>query len=925
MRYPLHSRFFVTIMVGLLLLLAAGNCSAQTFTLNLPNRASPKLPVARIKVTLELTGAPTAGVDQLSIFGGTKLLTNSPSPSFIPSVPNVVLFYRSGNSVVIDAQLRPLLNPATLCEPVTASTFPTTLSFTVTLGGGNTITGHRLNSYSALSANQCTCLRRRLDDPGATWTVAPPGTTKRHPLDVVLVLDRSGSMGDSVAGTTKMGLLKTAVKQFISEWRLESGGPPGDDRISLVWFDSLITFNPSPRGFIRRDALAPNNWESLNAAIDGQAPGSSTAMGDGLSQGVDVYEDLILNEDATIVLMTDGIQNDGNLITPSNCNVAPPCEFNHLNLPGYEPIKNVCIPVITIGLGLPGDLSTDVLNGIAQQTASLNFQAIDTVGLANAFGGSLVETLKGNTMSVLTQTTGSMNSGSSSVTPAATFKLDSSVSRALVVLGWSGSGNANALRLELTKPPSGPPITVTGQVNDPFYMIQAVDIPASGNAGDWKANVIRNAGSATVPFYITVYTFEGKFGSRFEFKSSQFGTGDDIVLTAALQFGNQPLLGQGNKIQVRVERPESALNTVLHKLNVSAAQLSTQPPGLNPENNTPYDRKLFLLLQSTSLAQDIEPKPDPTIFQMVDDGSAASGDAVAGDGIYSMRYSNTRLPGRYRFKVSMQGLTTPGGVVDRFEQRDAEVNVLQIDSKESTVDTTRVTSGNYRVDIVPADRFGNFLGPGYARQIKVTLTGTGTVLPAVIDERENGTYTVKLTGVADPENTRIKVSYVNQPFSDITVEDAGKPKKRFAVFGGIGGNFPHGDFNTFFDSGISTQAGFEFMFTNRLSAETTFGFDRFGFSSVFPGDLKVYRGSANVKFYPVIGTFQFGVFGGGGAYHFTFGGAGSTRGGINFGTVAEYRINTHWSVEGTYNFHNVFTSGSSTRFSTAQAGVRFRF
>src|SRR6185295_11270237 len=198
-----------------------------------------------------------------------------------------------------------------------------------------------------------------------------------------------------------------------------------------------------------------------------------------------------------------------------------------------------------------------------------------------------------------------------------------------------------------------------------------------------------NAGTATVPFYITVYTFEAQFGSRFEFKNSQFGTGDDIVLTAALQFGNQPLLGQGNKIDVIVERPESALNTALRNFNASAAQLSTQPPGLNPENHTRYDRKLFLLLHNTNLAQDIEPKPDATIFHMVDDGSAASGDAVAGDGIYSVRYSNTRLPGRYRFKVSMKSLTTPTGTVDRFEQRDGEVNVLQIDPDQSEVDSTR--------------------------------------------------------------------------------------------------------------------------------------------------------------------------------------------------------------------------------------------
>jgi hypothetical protein len=448
-------------------------------------------------------------------------------------------------------------------------------------------------------------------------------------------------------------------------------------------------------------------------------------------------------------------------------------------------------------------------------------------------------------------------------------------------------------------------------------------LPTNGAAGDWRAEISRKSGNAAVPYHMSVYTFEAKFSSRFDFTTVSHGTGDDIILTATLGFGGLPLTGQAGGLKVQVERPASALSTVLHQANTPISVLTT-PVGVSADSySTPYDRKLLQLLETTGLGQAIDPKPDPQLVTLFDDGDPAHGDAVAGDGVYSMRYGQTRIPGRYRFKIAMNA-TTPSGPVNRIEQRDAEVQVLKIDAAQSEVNSTKdiTIADKYRIDIVPADRFGNFLGPGYTDQIKVTLVGPGTVSTPVVDERENGTYTVELTGVTAPATTRVQVSYLGQTFADKTVRDAGKAARPFAVFFGIGGNFPHGPFSTAFNSGVSARFGFEYMFTNRVSVEGTLGYDRFA-SAFSSNHLNLVRGSGNLKFYPVIGTFQFGVFGGGGVYHFDSG--GGTHGGVNIGAVGEIRLNTSVSIESNYNFHNVFTSGSSTRFSTLQGGIRFRF
>jgi len=44
---------------------------------------------------------------------------------------------------------------------------------------------------------------------------------------------------------------------------------------------------------------------------------------------------------------------------------------------------------------------------------------------------------------------------------------------------------------------------------------------------------------------------------------------------------------------------------------------------------------------------------------------------------------------------------------------------------------------------------------------------------------------------------------------------------------------------------------------------------------------------------------------------------------INTGGGVQYWINPHVAIEGTYTFHSVFVSGSTAKYSTVLAGVRY--
>jgi hypothetical protein len=154
----------------------------------------------------------------------------------------------------------------------------------------------------------------------------------------------------------------------------------------------------------------------------------------------------------------------------------------------------------------------------------------------------------------------------------------------------------------------------------------------------------------------------------------------------------------------------------------------------------------------------------------------------------------------------------------------------------------------------------------------------------------------------------------------------GGPFKHWGLSLHAGVSVPHGNLNNVFNPGPNFAIDLEYRFNPTFSLEGIYGYHRFRGETFGPftlSDLNVHQFSVNGKVYgsssPVRPFFNFG----GGAYVFTPG--GSTHGGVNIGGGVQFDVTPNFAVEGVYNFHNVFTSGSNTTFSGVQGGVRFRF
>ncbi len=132
----------------------------------------------------------------------------------------------------------------------------------------------------------------------STFEPVKSATASQLDRDVMLVLDRSGSMGTVTPGGTRWTDLKLAVDAFLAALALT----PQDELVGLVTYSTTSSLNEN---------LALD-YSPVQTQINGITPNGWTAIGLGLQDGISGVLDTAYtrpNAAKTILLMTDGNHN----------------------------------------------------------------------------------------------------------------------------------------------------------------------------------------------------------------------------------------------------------------------------------------------------------------------------------------------------------------------------------------------------------------------------------------------------------------------------------------------------------------------------------------------------------------------------------------------------------------------------------------
>ena len=178
-------------------------------------------------------------------------------------------------------------------------------------------------------------------------------------INIGIVLDGSESMAASDYNPTRLEAAKKAINSLIEK-------TPNNNNVGVVVFET---------GAGTISYLTPVKEKTINSISSIQQGTGATAIGDGLSLGIDMVSS-ILDKKRVIILLSDGIHNSG-LVTPEQATQ-------------YAILNNVQVHTIGIGSENPVYLRDDIygepqyaeldemaLQKIAKSTGGMYFKSLD--------------------------------------------------------------------------------------------------------------------------------------------------------------------------------------------------------------------------------------------------------------------------------------------------------------------------------------------------------------------------------------------------------------------------------------------------------------------------------------------------------------------------------------------------------------------
>jgi len=622
-------------------------------------------------------------------------------------------------------------------------------------------------------------------EPSNEYTLGFDVETVTHGM--LLVLDRSGSMGSTLGGViTKWDATVQAAHAWLDLFRSFRSG--SNHQAGIITFEhdtcgwtkavypDVTVRNPQTGAAVSDASTDPmsdlpsfGDFAVLNLGTDQ----SCTPIGDALVYGLQTLQkEMSVGDLASIILLTDGYENSGEItIASSTTGTGAADTFgNKRTSPGLSYGNDLVgdrLFTIAVGESVDADRLNDLPNPPgAQMGAGYYRMTTDVAEILPTFADMLGLVLDAQRVSP---------SGSvvdpSPPSHAMYFVIPTGEQRIAMLVPWpSSTHNLHVAWREqgdtgsFTVLNAGDP-GVIGYWRRQFHGIMTVDLTVLTGSGsppatEWRIQHLDNSDvaqpltDADVLCMIDLVT-----KADISFDQPQYFLGDPIQLRCAIRSGGRRVTGAS--VGVDVAKPGEGLGTFLTtNANLYLKDRQTKPTGPDP------DQGKGLMFKSILERMDMHSLPivTPPAFSMLDDG--AHGDGAPDNGDYGYGFTDTDKEGTYTFRFRIEGTLEDGSRFSRLFVRSTWVGVKPdpeaTDMQWTTLEDVPAGMIGSLLTFIPKTLSNEYLGP--YRLADIAISVLDGVLDGPLTDNLNGSY-----------SQRVIYSRTQDPV--VSIDVYGKPMK----------------------------------------------------------------------------------------------------------------------------------------------------